>query len=240
LIKILLIEDDIVDQLAIKRLIQKATKIHDIDTAISVMEANTKLLEKNFDLVITDYNLNDGTAVELSNLLKDTPFIILSGNETHFLDHSFTSNAIKHLTKDFDMEYLEEVSRIISAIEKEEIPSLTNFDIQILNNQFDEDKTQIKEIIDLFLQKHPKDLAALEEASTRAEWEVLNDIAHRVKSNYRLFGFKELSLVAEEIEQQSSQKNISTTKIKIEIQKLHQASENIFTLLRHEQKKMDD
>jgi PleD family two-component response regulator len=63
--RVLLVEDDKVDQLAFKRLVKTKNLPYDYTIAGSVAEAK-KILEANrFDLIITDYYLGDGDAFAL-------------------------------------------------------------------------------------------------------------------------------------------------------------------------------
>ncbi len=71
--KILLIEDDKVDQMAFKRLVQNEGLPYDYTIAGSVAEAGSILGSERFDFVITDYRLGDGTAFDILHLVKNTP-----------------------------------------------------------------------------------------------------------------------------------------------------------------------
>src|SRR5712692_10435210 len=79
-IKILLVEDDKVDQMAFKRLFKDENLSYDYDIAGSVSEAKTILDSEGFDIVITDYLLGDGTAFDIFDLINDTPIIIVTGS----------------------------------------------------------------------------------------------------------------------------------------------------------------
>ena len=74
--RILLIEDDEIDRLAFKQLIQNQQLPYDCTTAEAVSQAGSILAEEQFDIVIADYSLPDGTGLDVLDWVKDTPFIL--------------------------------------------------------------------------------------------------------------------------------------------------------------------
>ena len=75
--KILLLEDDKLDQMAFERLVKDEGLPYDYTIAGSVSEANSILSTDKFDIAIVDYRLGDGTAFDTFDSLKDTPIIII-------------------------------------------------------------------------------------------------------------------------------------------------------------------
>ena len=61
--KILLVEDDKLDQMAFTRMAQEKRLSYDCTVADGLAQAKSVLGEKQFDVVITDYQLGDGTGV---------------------------------------------------------------------------------------------------------------------------------------------------------------------------------
>ena len=85
---ILYIEDDKIDQLAFQRLTRKLENIS--CTMVSyVQEALTIIRKDPCDLIITDYHLNDGTAMEVLAGAGEIPVVVVTGTlrdeETHVL-----------------------------------------------------------------------------------------------------------------------------------------------------------
>lgn len=115
--KILLIEDDLVDQMAFKRLIQTEGLNYDYKIVDSVKEAKENLQNQEFDIIITDYLLGDGTAFEIFETMEscsDTPVIFITGHG----DQKVTLKAMKigtydYLIKDHDRDYLKTLPKII-------------------------------------------------------------------------------------------------------------------------------
>ncbi|MBF0473589.1 MAG: PAS domain S-box protein, partial [Nitrospirae bacterium] len=112
--KLLLIEDDKVDQMAFKRLIESEKLNYDCKIVESVKEAKENLLSQEFDIVITDYLLGDGTAFEIFDAVSNTPIIFITGHG----DQKVTLKAMKigtydYLIKDHDRDYLKSLPNII-------------------------------------------------------------------------------------------------------------------------------
>ncbi len=106
-IKVLLIEDDLIDQKAFTRLIEEKNISFDYVIAGSVKEAKKLSEEKKFDVIVVDFNLGDGTAFDVFNFIKDTPMIIAtgSGNESIAVK-AMKLGAYDYLIKDYDRNYL--------------------------------------------------------------------------------------------------------------------------------------
>ena len=70
--KILLVEDDRLDQMAFKRLVKEENLPYDYTIAGSVAQAAQILGGEKFDLVFVDYLLGDGTAFDVLESIVDT------------------------------------------------------------------------------------------------------------------------------------------------------------------------
>ncbi len=107
LIRILLIEDDIVDQLAFKRHVEREKLPYRFDAVKSLAEAKKILSTEAFDVIISDYNLGDGTAIDVCELSKGVPLIIITGAGNEGIAvKALKSGAYDYITKDKDRNYL--------------------------------------------------------------------------------------------------------------------------------------
>jgi len=105
--KILLIEDNKLDQMAFQRFIEAEQYPYDCVVASSVAEAQIILKNERFDVVIADYNLGDGTALEILKLAKDTPVILVTGQgDEEVAVKTWRAGAYDYLTKDLERNYL--------------------------------------------------------------------------------------------------------------------------------------
>ena len=108
--KILLIEDDQLDQTAFKRLIESENLPYDYKIADSVSQAQSILGSERFDVVISDYLLGDGTAFDILDLVKSTPFILVTGTgDEEIAVKAWKAGAYDYLIKDLERNYLKAV-----------------------------------------------------------------------------------------------------------------------------------
>lgn len=76
---ILLIEDDEIDQMAFRHLVQQQQLPYDYTIAGSLSQAKVILSSEKFDVVIADYSLGDGTAFDVLDIVQGIPVIFATG-----------------------------------------------------------------------------------------------------------------------------------------------------------------
>lgn len=109
--KLLLIEDDKLDQTAFIRMVEDTSLPYDCTTADSVAKAQSILAQKQFDIVIADYLLGDGTALDILNSVKNTPMIFVTGaGDEEVAVTAWRAGAYDYLVKDVKRNYLKTVS----------------------------------------------------------------------------------------------------------------------------------
>jgi len=113
---LLLIEDDLVDQMAFIRFMKEQSKSYLIEIAGSIADARTILEKKSIDIVISDFYLGDGTHLDiLPDIVKrGIPVIVV----TSVVDPDAAADAIKRgvddlLVKDQNYNYLKVLPLII-------------------------------------------------------------------------------------------------------------------------------
>ena len=108
--KILLVEDDKLDQMAFKRLVKEENLPYDCTIAGSVSEAKSILGSGKFDVVIVDYLLGDGTAFDILDLVKNIPTIFVTGTGSEEIAvKARRAGAYDYLIKDVKRNYLKAV-----------------------------------------------------------------------------------------------------------------------------------
>lgn len=119
-IKLLLVEDDVVDQMAFKRFIKQSGYPCEYRVASSVAEGKGLLSDDRFDAVVLDYSLGDGTALDLSAALSGTPFVVTTGIGDELVAvEIMKAGAIDYLAKDPENNYLRNLPAILdSAIKR--------------------------------------------------------------------------------------------------------------------------
>ena len=106
-IRVLMVEDDPLDQMAFKRLVMTTHFNYDCTIVDSVADARQALTSHTFDVVLVDYLLPDGTGFDVFEATKGTPLIFVTGTG----DQEIAVNAMKigaydYLIKDTERRYL--------------------------------------------------------------------------------------------------------------------------------------
>ena len=107
--KILLIEDDKVDQKAFMRMVEDEDNELSCDCTVagSVSEARNILGSEKFDVVIVDYLLGDGTAFDILDSVENTPLIFVTGaGDEEIAVRAWKAGADDYLIKDREHNYL--------------------------------------------------------------------------------------------------------------------------------------
>ena len=108
--KILLIEDNELDQMAFKRCVDDNAIPYDCTIAGSVSEARDTLDSDRFDIIIADHSLGDGTAFDILDSAKDTPIIVVTGaGDEETAVKVWKAGAYDYLIKDLDQNYLKAI-----------------------------------------------------------------------------------------------------------------------------------
>ncbi len=105
--KVLLVEDDKIDQMAFQRFVKDENLLYDYTIASSVAETKKMLDSGRFDIVIADYSLGDGTAFDIFDSKTDTPIIFVTGGgDEEAAVRAMKAGAYDYIIKDSNRNYL--------------------------------------------------------------------------------------------------------------------------------------
>ena len=79
-IKILNVEDEEVDQMALMRMVREKGLNYDVDWAANLAQANEFLGKNRYDVVLLDYIMPDGTGLDVLKSIKGAASIFLTGS----------------------------------------------------------------------------------------------------------------------------------------------------------------
>ena len=112
--KVLLIEDDKIDQMAFTRLIHEESLAYNCVMTDAVSQAKEILSEQDFDVIIADYLLKDGTGFDILEIVRDTPVIFATGAGNEKLAvKAIKAGAYDYLIKNPSRSYLSILPLII-------------------------------------------------------------------------------------------------------------------------------
>lgn len=107
-LNILLVEDELTDRLIIERFIKRKNLPYDIFFAHSVATAKEALSQNEFDVVLVDYDLGDGTAFDFFDQIPlKTAIIFITGQGNEEIAVSaLKAGACDYLCKDIEGQFL--------------------------------------------------------------------------------------------------------------------------------------
>lgn len=121
--RLLIIEDDVDDQQVLRDFLSDLNGKYFFEFTGSVKEALAKVQQNKFDVILCDYSLDDGTAIDILKKTSDIPIIIVtrSGSEGIAVV-AMKLGAVDYLIKDPQKNYLQSLPlRINVAIKNNEI-----------------------------------------------------------------------------------------------------------------------
>jgi PAS domain S-box-containing protein len=105
--RILIVEDDRVDQLAFERFTAEQKLPFDYIVAGSVAEARMLLGADRFDAVVSDFNIGDGDAFDVIAVAKTLPVVVVTGSGDEVIAvKALKAGAADYLIKDHERNYL--------------------------------------------------------------------------------------------------------------------------------------
>jgi PAS domain S-box-containing protein len=112
--KVLIIEDNQIEQRMFERFIENHSLQYDYLIAGSVSDAQHALNSDSFDIVITDHDLGDGTAFDILDSAKDTPVIVVTGaGDEETAVKVWKAGAYDYLVKDVNQSYLKAIPKTV-------------------------------------------------------------------------------------------------------------------------------
>jgi len=112
--KVLLVEDSDCDQRAFKRAVREQQLPYDYTIAGSISQAKETLDMDEFDVVVLDHSLGDGTAFDVLGLIKNTPVIFTTGVcDEKVAVRAMKEGAYDYLPKDLDYNYLKALPNVV-------------------------------------------------------------------------------------------------------------------------------
>ncbi len=139
--RMLLIEDNKIDQMAFRQFIEKESLPYDCKIAGSISEAQSLLNTEQFDVIVTDYSLGDGTALDILDSVTDIPIIFITGaGDEEIAVKAWKGGACAYITKDMERTYLSAIPNVIeTAINHREISDNSRYRLLLVeDNKLDQ------------------------------------------------------------------------------------------------------
>lgn len=195
-LKVLLAEDDPVNRAILNEfLISRSVQLTVVQSGIELME---KLNSGDFDLVLSDVELEDKNGIEVLKELRSqhnqTPFLFVSGDTSERHPTLEEISNWQWLQKPLDLTMLSK--KIIELTSQE--PTL-KIDLSLLERTVGGDKVFMRELLDTIYQTLPSELELLSVAIDINDIEVSRRILHKIRPSIDYLGIPELSAQREEL-----------------------------------------
>ena len=137
--KLLFVEDNKLDQRAFVRFVEKERLAYDYTIAGSVSEALEILKVEQFDLIVSDYSLGDGTACDIMDFVEEVPIIVVTAAHAEEVAvSSWKAGAYDYIAKDFDLNHLKAIPRTIdNAVRRKKLEDAVSSKQRNLEAVFD-------------------------------------------------------------------------------------------------------
>jgi PAS domain S-box-containing protein len=121
--KVLLVEDNEIERRAFERFVDSNGIPYDYVITKSVAEAQRELSCKKFDIIISDHDIGDGTAIDVLHSANNTPVIVVTGaGDEETAIKAWKAGAYDYLVKDLDQNYLKAIPITVeNAIKHKEV-----------------------------------------------------------------------------------------------------------------------
>ncbi len=205
-ISVLVLEDDKIDRMAFERMVRENSLPYDYTCVGSLKQCLNALESHSYDVLVSDYRLGDGTALDLFDKLDpDLPVIVVTGaGGEEIAVEAMKSGASDYLLKDVDGAYLKT------------LPLTLENTIKAKRNEIE-------------LRRHHEQLEALVEERTaqvqKANKELLREIEEKKRAEKALQAAHDKLEI--KVQERTSELLQSNKQLKVEIQEKEKAREGL-------------
>jgi CheY-like chemotaxis protein/HPt (histidine-containing phosphotransfer) domain-containing protein len=241
-LKVLVAEDDKVNQTLIKAIFKKiGCEYAIVDTGKKVLE---KLQQESYDVILMDIEMPDMDGYEATikirkELSSQIPIISTTAhiNDSH-LKKCFDVGMNGYVLKPVKLkEIVEEIKQVLPEVhddtvfEDEDVPSgnegKTLFNFNSLVIACGGSPAIAKNILKLFISQTAGNMKDLKTFLEKQEWESFKNLCHKMKSSYALLGFQQVKKILEEMENDCSQRIFNVAKFESNLSLVEVINSNI-------------
>ncbi len=210
---ILVVEDDSINQKVIVLSLRNLK--YETKAVMNGQEAIDALKTEPFGAVLMDIQMPVMDGFEATTIIRDPKTGVLNPNIPII---AFTAHALKgyrerclnsgmndHLSKPFKMEVLDKTLKkwleMTDNQQAENKPSNQLINNDIISTLKRDSGNDYSQLLAMFTEELPEKLASIEEAITGRDQEGLRNIAHKLKSNFSIFGALQMAEICRQLEE---------------------------------------
>ena len=243
-LQILLVEDNEVNRLYANSILDKWQC--DVTEAENGYVAVEKVKTNDFDIILMDVQMPIMDGYEATKSIRKsiegprskTPIIALTANAIKGdIDKCLEAGMNDYLSKPFHPEALYKIiSKYTSSVPKRELSKSLPKESQVTNLKYlksicDGDTKFMKDMIETFISNTPATINEMQNWSDKADWEIVGQLAHKMKPSITFVGLEQAKTIVKEIEE-SGKNNIHTDKIPSKINQLGELCQKAFKELK--------
>ncbi len=248
-LRILLLEDNPINQIVAINTLQKWSPGIKIDTADNGKLGIDKLAENDYDLMLVDIQMPEMNGYETTRYIrtqmpvskKNIPIIALTaGALKEDQERALAAGMNDYVSKPFDAEVLfTKIGRLQLGKDKftNNKAAGNKFDISNVEKSGLGDPEFMVQLMDMFLEKTPQSIAQMEKFSLAKDWKNVSFVAHRIKSVFVCMGLPQLQQELLRIEE-SAAALVHLDKIPEMIRHLKKGCEEIYIQIIEERDKL--
>lgn len=248
-VKVLLVEDNDINRLYAKSILQTWKCITDI--AENGLIAIEKLKNNAYDVILMDVQMPVMDGYEATKAIRmmshpvgSTPIVALTANATkNDIEKCLIAGMNDYLSKPFTPEDLyqmlfEKLKIVPITSSAIKIPSINKqYDLAYLRNMSGDNQEFIKEMIQTFVQSIPVSLKEMENALNLSDFVQVARIAHQIKPSMTLLGIEHLKESAVQIESLAKNNKAPSLELQVNVMEFTQTCRDIVSDLAEELRK---
>ena len=211
-IKILAVDDNLINREILFDLLKDANPYMDIELAQDGDEAIKKASQKNYDIILMDLQMPNKNGYEATEYIRknlryplcDTPIVAMTAHALeNVAEDCFKSGMNDYISKPIDMDLLG--NKLVKLYEKknkinEKLNRFKTIDLEHLKELTKDNKDRILKYISIFLQNLPDEIEILKKHGEQKDFRSIRESLHKIKGIVAYMGIKSLTRLFSSVE----------------------------------------
>lgn len=203
--KILAVDDNMINREILFDLIKDANPYIDVDLAVDGEDSIAKLKNKSYDVILMDLQMPKKNGYEATEYIRkqmkyplcDTPIVAMTAHALeNVAEACFKAGMNDYISKPIDMNFLG--NKLVKIMEKknrlpEKFARFKTVDLEHLQELTKDNKDRILKYINIFLSNLPDELETLKKHAETRDFKSVRESLHKIKGIVAYMGIKSLT-----------------------------------------------